>query len=628
MKTYKILTLTVLVLLGALSSCKEYLDVVPDNVATIDNAFANRHEAEKFLFTCYSYLPRNGDLGDDPGMVGGDELWRFETEGGFFSLAKGLQNIVGPLGGRWGTYFGAIHDCNIFLENIGRVADIEQTERERWVAEVTFLKAYYHFTLIKMYGPIPLLKENVSTDVSAEQAQVSRDPVDSCFDYVVQLIDEAKDKLPEIIRDSAKEMGRITKPAALSIKALALVTAASPLFNGNVDQAQLINPDGVVLFNLEYSDAKWEAAALACKEAIDACEAAGMQLYEYLPAFNQYDLTDTILTQLSIRNSITERWNDEIIWGNTMSWSSGLQALVTPRMDPSNLDITSIKGALSPPLRMAELFYSDNGVPINEDNTWDYDGRYDIRTAGVGDKLYIRNGYTTASLNFDREPRFYATMGFDGGVWYGQGNFDDKKDVDLFYLEAKYRQRNGFGKPGYGSVTGYFLKKLVHYQNVIGTGNSYSINNYPFPIMRLAELYLLYAEALNESQGPGPEVNKYVDLVRERAGLEPVATAWSNYSTNPGKPGTQTGMREIIHQERMIELAFEGKRFWDIRRWKTAADILNTPIRSWDMQQINAKDYYRPTVVFNLSFGLKDYFFPIQESDIDNNRGLVQNLGW
>lgn len=628
MKTYKILTLTAFVLLGALSSCKQYLDVVPDNVATLDNAFANRHEAEKYLFTCYSYIPRNGDLGDDPGMVGGDELWRFENEGGFFSLAKGLQNIVGPLGGRWGTYFRAIHDCNIFLENIGSVADIEETERKRWIAEVTFLKAYYHFTLTKMYGPIPLLKENVPTNVSAEDAQVSRDPVDSCFAYVVQLIDEAKDDLPDVITDPAREMGRITRPAALSIKALALVTAASPLFNGNTDQAQLVNPDGTVLFNLEYSEAKWEAAARACKEAIDACEAAGMKLYEYLPAFNQYDLTDTIMTQLSIRNSITERWNDEIIWGNTRSWTAGLQANITPRMDPANLDITAIHGILSPPLRMAELFYTDNGVPIAEDKEWDYDGRYNLRTAGEGDKLYIRNGYTSASLNFDREPRFYADMGFDGGVWYGQGRYDDKNDVDLFYLEAKYRQRNGFGKPGYGSVTGYFLKKLVHYQNVIGTGNSYSTNDYPFPIMRLAELYLLYAEALNEWQGPGPEVNKYVDLVRARAGLEPVATAWSNYSTNPGKPDSKTGMREIIHQERMIELAFEGKRFWDIRRWKTATDVMNTPIRSWDMKQINAKDYYRPTVVFNLTFGLKDYFFPIRESDVDNNRGLVQNLGW
>src|SRR3546814_6670284 len=105
-------------------------------------------------------------------------------------------------------------------------------------------------------------------------------------------------------------------------------------------------------------------------------------------------------------------------------------------------------------------------------------------------------------------------MGFDGGVWYGQGNFDDKKDAELFYLEAKYRQRNGFGKPGFGSVTGYFLKKLVHYQNVIGTGKSYSINNYLYPIMRLAELFQLYTEALNVSQGTVTSVNKYVNLLQ------------------------------------------------------------------------------------------------------------------
>src|SRR3546814_13422717 len=98
--------------------------------------------------------------------------------------------------------------------------------------------------------------------------------------------------------------------------------------------------------------------------------------------------------------------------------------------------------------------------------------------------------------------------------------------------------------------------------------------------MRLAELYLLYAEALYESQGPGPEVNKSVDLVRERAGLEPVATAWSTYYTNPGQPGSQTGMRENIHQERMLEMVFEGKRFWDFRRWNTPAAIMHNHIRA------------------------------------------------
>jgi hypothetical protein len=151
------------------------------------------------------------------------------------------------------------------------------------------------------------------------------------------------------------------------------------------------------------------------------------------------------------------------------------------------------------------MFYTDKGVPINEDKTWNYNGRYALRTAGDADKLYIRKGYTTVGLHFDREPRFYADLGFDGGVYYGQGRFDDKKDNDLFYLEGKFKQRNGKGKYGYNTVTGYNLKKLINFQNTINSNNDYSVVDYPYPIMRLSDLYLLYAEALNESTGPSPE---------------------------------------------------------------------------------------------------------------------------
>lgn len=629
MKKYIFNGIVVLLSVILFSSCKNYLDVVPDNVATLDNAFATRIEAQKYLFTCYSYIPRNGDLGDDPGMVGGDELWRFATEGGYFNVAQGYQNVVSPYGDRWGQYFRAIRDCNIFLDNISRTPDMEETEKRRWISEVKFLKAYYNFYLLKMYGPIPLMKKNLPVDVSEDEVRVFRAPVDSCFSYIVQLINEAMPGLPLTIDDPANELGRVTKVIAASIKAKILVYAASPLFNGNTDQATLKNSDGAPLFNTTYSEAKWDSAVTACREAIDLCEQIGLKLYYYLPAFQQFNLSDTIMTQLSIRNSICERWNSGIIWANTQTNSSSLQQLITPRMNPSNLDITVIHGQLSPPLRIAEMFYSNHGVPITEDKLWDYDRRYSLQISSDSDNLYVRQGYTSAHLNFDREPRFYADLGFDGGVWYGQGKYDDKDYNGLYYLEAKYRQRNGFGKPNFGSVTGYFLKKLVHYQNVISnSGNTYSVTAYPFPIMRLAGLYLLYAEALNEAEGPTQDVYDYVNLVRKRAGLESVESSWSQYSTNPGKYKTKDGMREIIHTERLIELAFEGQRFWDLRRWKEAAKVYNSPIKGWDLLQQEASAYYRPKVIFNTSFGLKDYFYPIQEGTIENNRNLVQNLGW
>jgi hypothetical protein len=120
MKERKMIRLYMLFILCACNACSKFLDVVPDNVATLDNAFTTRIQAKKYLFTCYSYMPKNGDLGDDPAMVGGDELWRFATDGGYFSMAQGYQNVVSPLGDRWGSFFRAIRDCNIFLENIER----------------------------------------------------------------------------------------------------------------------------------------------------------------------------------------------------------------------------------------------------------------------------------------------------------------------------------------------------------------------------------------------------------------------------------------------------------------------------------------------------------------------------
>ncbi|WP_285058487.1 RagB/SusD family nutrient uptake outer membrane protein [Pedobacter ginsengisoli] len=628
MRKYIIIGVFAPFILIILNSCKKFLDVVPDNVATIDNAFTMRTQAMKFLYTCYSFMPRQGQLGDDPAMVGGDELWQIPERGAYLDMAKGFQSKVGPLGDRWQPMYQGIRDCNIFLENIGKVPDMQPEEKTRWISEVKFLKAYYHFNLVRMYGPIPLIKTNLPISADVNEVKVFRDPVDSCFNYISTLLEEAAAGLPQTISSPATEAGRITQPIALSLKAKVLVTAASPLFNGNTDQSALKNPDGAQLFNTTYSQEKWNRAAVACKQAIDACSDVGMKLYVYNPSFQQFDVSDTIKTQLSISGAVTEKWNSEIIWANTQSNTDGLQQLISNWWDPRYLDGVITRGELSPPLKMAELFYSSNGVPINEDKTYDYTGRYNLRVSGDADKLYIHKGYTTVGLHFDREPRFYADLGFDGAVYYGHGRYDDNDHMGLFYLESKFKQRNGKGKYGYNTVTGYNLKKLIHFQNVINSQNDYSVVSYPYPIMRLSDLYLLYAEALNESEGPSEEVNKYVDLVRVRAGLPKVAVSWGNFSTNPVKFQNKDGMRTIIHQERLIELAFESHRLWDLRRWKESATELNKQILGWDLSQTEPISYYRTTVVYNQSFGSKDYFWPIDENYIINNRNLVQNLGW
>ncbi|WP_199851487.1 RagB/SusD family nutrient uptake outer membrane protein [Parabacteroides pacaensis] len=622
------------------SSCADFLDVVPEGVSQLENAFSRRQEAEKYLYTCYTYLPKDGDVGSDPALWG-DEMWTLENALHYdfsleaFNISRGLQNARSPLINNWDHYYRALRDCNIFIENVVSVPDLPDWEKKQWVAEAKFLKAYYHFMLVRMYGPVPLVRENLPIDASQDAARVFREPVDSCFAYIVQLLDEAKDDLPLSIANPVEELGRITAAIAYSLKAKVLVTAASPLYNGNTDQVSLINTkskEKIPLFNQTKSMEKWIAALTACKDAVDLCEGKiGMKLYEY-PGDAQYNLSDTIIRQMSLRGAFCERWTSELIWANTQSVQTNIQLRTSPKLDPEYQNGATMTQALTVPLQIAEQFYTDHGVPVAEDKTFDYTTRYNIQTAGIKDQLYIRRGAKTVKIHFNREPRFYAWLGFDAGVWYGQKNYDDKKPDDLFYVQGRKGQVHGSIGPDFGPITGYIPKKYVHYKNVQNPGiDNYSINTYPWPLLRLADLYLLYAEALNEAADT--EENKalaisYVDKIRKRAGLEGVKDAWTNYSTNSGKFKSQVGLREIIRQERLIELAFEGQRFWDMRRWKTVIEAYRTPIQGWDLNQREPQYYYRKKVVSNLSFGLKDYFWPISNGNITVNPNLEQNIGW
>lgn len=613
---------------------KDYLDVVPDNVATVDHAFANKNEAEKFLFTCYSYLPREGHPDMNPAISTGDEAWTYwpMTQDYFskdpYNIARNEQNKNSPLMNYWDGYDGismwqGIRTCNIFLENIDRVPDLPPYLKIRWVDEAKFLKAYFHWYLFRMYGPIPIVDKNLATTATPEEVKVYRQPVDSVVNYITGLIDSALavkqgGGLPLTITSETTELGRITKVAALAIKARVLVTAASPLFNGNNDFARLKNNNGVVLFNPTFDPKKWERAEAACKEAVDAATEAGLKLYHFDASLSTAD--STMQLEMSIRNAICEKWNSELIWGSTNEGNptKWMQLYACPQLDPNNLTL-DLKGKLAPPLRMAELFYSKNGVPIEEDRTWDYAGRYKLRSTGGGSD-YLQPNYETVSLHFDREARFYADLGFDGSRWFMKNG--------MFNIQSKIGQYSGKKQSRLYSITGYYNKKVVNWNLVASATSGASYETYPWPVMRLSDLYLLYAEALNENN-KSAEALSYINAIRDRAGLKSVENSWSEFSIFPDKYKSVTGLRDIIHHERLIEMAFEGSRFWDLRRWKTAPKVLNSAIYGWDIVQDNYEDYNNRVLLFNQKFiAPRDYFWPIREYDIQINPNLVQNIGW
>jgi hypothetical protein len=145
----------------------------------------------------------------------------------------------------------------------------------------------------------------------------------------------------------------------------------------------------------------------------------------------------------------------------------------------------------------------------------------------------------------------------------------------------------------------------------------------------MADLYLLYAEALNEwLETPNEEVYEYVNLVRQRAGLENVQDAWTKYAKNPDKYKSKAGMQDIIHRERSIELAFEGQRFWDIRRWNKATTELTGPVKGWNYMGNNADDFYQIITVDNVVFTDRDVLWPIRTAELVININMVQSPGW
>jgi hypothetical protein len=603
--------------------------------------------AEKYLFTCYNYRPIIGGVNVDPAMNGGDETWQRYTNTEQFwptfpnsQIARGFQSVVNPILDHWNgqnsgkALWVGIRDCNTFLEKIHEVRDLTDQERKRWIAEVKFLKAYYHYYLFKCYGPIPIIDVNIPISADEDQVKFFRQPVDSVVNYVSTLLAEAAVDLPDA-KDVVEgtEAGRVDKLAALSIRAEVLLFAASPLFNGNLDYQEMIDKRGVQLFPQNYDPKKWELAAAACKTAIDACHAQGKSLYDQVdPVINNATVPQPFKLQTTYRQAICDRWNKELIWGNTNYSCNDLTRNATPRLVPLTEKLGSVTSEWAPTLKMVGMYYSSNGVPINEDKEWLskgwYDNRFKIRPEGSsGNEIYyVKEAEKTAYLHFNREPRFYASLGFDRGIYFGNGYYD-------FPANVKYCDFLNTGVSGYQanaghSATGYAVKKMHSFKNA-QTKDEVSVEYFPFPIMRLANLYLMYAEALNEVDGPADEIFSYLDLIRARVGLDGVRESWAAYSTNPGKPDTKEGRRDIIHRERTIELAFEGKRFWDIRRWKEI-DVLNEQPQGWNIKGETQQDFYRvvPIAREPLRFTLKDYFWPIRESDISVNSNLLQNYGW
>lgn len=642
-KSYYIYLLLLSVMIGA-SSCN-YLDVVPDEIDTEEDAFSDYSAVLNYLYSCYSYLPESRSGTSSLDLMTGDEVvTAFEHET-FASFPKGNYSSSNTVISYWDTFFNGLRQCYLFLDNVDTVQDPDFTDELRtdFKAQVKFLIAYYHYMLIRCYGPVIIITGVEDVNQSSENYK-SRTPLDDCVDFVCNLFDEAAADLPEV-RSDASEFGLATSVAAKALKAKMLLYAASPLFNygGGSPSAEmksyyesLKNNDGTALMPLSYDANKWTECQTAMKEAIEAAESAGFSLYDtddYSEDGNESP-EDPYQHRLrwNIMDYSTDGGNSEVIYADSRSEGYyGIQNKSMPFCSGCAWN------GIAPTWAMLNRFYTKNGLPWNEDPETKGLDPLEIVTVDDAHADEAAVGEQTLQFNLNREPRFYAWVAFQGGYYevtsastLGAYASDPTYDSEKRRLVCDFvlggncsRGTTSSSRTNNYSPSGYLNKK--------GVSPDYSMTTsmqtpyfYPWPIIRLADLYLGYAEACVEVNDL-ETAKTYLNKVRERAGIPDVETSWSGVAAL-----TQDKMRDIVRQERMVELYLENQNFWDMRRWLLAEDYFNTKAQGLNIDATSLAQFAGLTEIdFERKFtSPTNYLLPIPNSDLNTNENLVNNPGY
>ncbi len=631
------------------SGCN-YLDIVPeDDVETIETVFEKREDVDTWLKTCYALAVNQfTSVIHSPSFVGADEfvagdyarLLRMATTTGKWCglfIGDGLQMSQEPYGNIWKNdgLFESLRYINIFIEKIDQVYNMQDSEKELWIAEIKALKAHIYLEFLKTYGPFIIIDENIAVNSDISDMQLPRSSIDECVKAIVTLCDEAIEVLPNIdLKDTSRKVFH-NKSSVAVVKAYALLYAASPIFNGNSAYREIKNKNGELLFPQEYDKEKWKVAAEAIDQAIEYATLGGVRLYND----SRGKVTDLLNHITNIQESVMDRGlldNVESIYAmrpNSPAYRYTFRTLpVVPYTSP--VFTPHSDGQIFPSLNVVERYYTVNGLPIESDINWDYTNRYQMGTeSSTQYTKVVPSGTDVLKLHLAREPRFYANIAADRLYWQqGAG------DVNNLLVKARQDEAVGVMNDVLNTslpqnLSGYILKKgldpLLSFKDIEDAGSK----DYPFIIFRLAELYLMQAEAWNEYEGPTEKVYDAIDIVRKRAGIPDVRTSWSTYSNDADKPNTIEGMREIIHDEWNNEFAFEGKRFYNVRRWLTAETELNQSLRGWNTFSNTEAGFYNnfegPLEVWkDRKFtSPRDYLFPIRAEEVMIS-GVTQNLGW
>ncbi len=697
-KIFSILSLAATLGLG-MTGCSDYLDsdYLFDERMSIEDVFSNADYTNKWLARGYFWLGQNTmqDVYAKNQLYFNfaDDMYYGDTNVPQYANWKnGQYNETGMNGNSkniWVDAYKGIRQVSIFLNNIDMNQDISEAEREDMKGQAHFLRAYFYWILLRTFGPVPIVPDE-GVDYTKEYDEIAqpRNTYDECANYIAEEAVKAAARLP--LTRNQQEIVRPTRGAALSLRARVLLFAASPLFNGKAPaevQAGMITREGAPLLSATYDERKWALAAAAAKDVMDLgiyeLYTTGIRTnsdniaypntlppqpdpennFDKKPWPNGYQDIDPFESYRSVFNGtlgVSSADNKEIIFTRGQNQGGyGIGPMVVhqlPRREGKGYNCHGMT------LKQCDAYYMADGSDcpgMNEGyaGTLGYEDPLRYNSANpkhltdIVKKEEIAN-YPELGANAagvckqyaGREPRFYASVAYNGSTWnllnYKKDS-DEKPNVQVFYYCGT---PNGYQNSTYWLRTGIGIKKYVHPDDISNTQQT-SVDQSRLvkkvdPAIRYAEVLLIYAEALNELtqeynipswdntttysiKRDVNEMKKGIQPIRIRGGVPDYA---ASIYDDPDK------FRIKLKRERQIELFAEGHRYFDIRRWCDAPAEESAPIYGCNVYctQTQAELFHTPVEIADMPtiFTTKMWFWPISHDELKRNKELSQNVGW
>lgn len=655
----------VLVVSCSLASCN-YLDVIPPAQPDFSDTMKDEEAVMSFLYSCYVGVPRSNPFLHSAFEQSVDEkVGSPEHSNSQQQMAWGVISPSTSYGDDediWGTSYNNIGYVHHFLSLIDEQnpAGVTAADKEQYKAECYFLEAYYHFRVLQAFGPCPLIPTKVDPNVT-NSGIPGRSHFDYCVDYIVGKLEDAAAVLPSN-REDNRELGRATSTICKALKARVLLYAASPLWNGsfpfpNWKNEKYETPEyGKELVSLNSKDdKKWERALTACQEALTAALEAGHDLFDIADADAKAALDKVSLPFIPGKEADTPEnelfkkrvrmfqylvtahegdGNKELIWGQRIGSDGNNSGDATESRLPSKV-VKRSSGVYmggwashAPTLYAVQHFYTEDGKLPEQDPDYypqpEWYARYyggtqspELATNEL-DKEEVKNDIV--KLNVGREARFYAWIVFDGGQYSTKIN-----DGAPLWLNFKNANTNGWTPSNTRNYagTGYLSKKFVDPNIRYSKDGSKTFTAIRAPFIRMAELYLNLAECY-DALGQTGKALENLNMIRKRAGFEKLTDADITSAM------TST---DWVRNERFVELYEEGHRYYDLRRWTTAPEMLKAGVRyglnGMNITSPSFDDFNKPTLI-NQPFQWDDrlYFLPIRSGggidELYSNPQMVQ----